>query len=234
MSPVRSSDGHIVGASKIARDNTERRRAQEQQQLLVREMGHRVKNLFAITSGMVALSARSAATPREMAAAVQSRLAALTRAHQLTRPGLIDDDSPPRTETALQTLMQTILSPYVDPARDTDRIVVEGADVSIGGHAITSLALILHELATNAAKYGALSSHDGRLRVDCSIDSGVLRIDWTERGGPHLDGPPQMKGFGGVLTREVVTGQFKGELSYDWKPEGLSVRLSVPVDRLSG
>ncbi len=89
VSPVRDGEGRIVGASKIARDITERRRAQEQQTLLLREMSHRVKNLFAITGSLVTLSARSARTPADMAAAVRDRLAALTRAHELTRPGLI-------------------------------------------------------------------------------------------------------------------------------------------------
>ena len=89
VSPVRDAEGRIVGASKIARDITQRKRAQEQQSLLLGEMRHRVKNLFAVTNGLVASECRSARTPREMAAAVRERFAALTRAHELTRPGLI-------------------------------------------------------------------------------------------------------------------------------------------------
>ena len=109
MSPVRDGEGRIVGASKIARDITERRRAQEQQTLLLREMSHRVKNLFAVTGSLVTLSARSARTPADMAAAVRDRLAALTRAHELTRPGLTGDKVEAGQATTLHALVHTDL-----------------------------------------------------------------------------------------------------------------------------
>ena len=99
VSPIKNAEGTVVGASKTARDITERRRAQEQQNLLVREMSHRVNNLFAVTSGLVTLSARSARTPADMAEAVRDRLCALARAHGLTRPGLIDGDGKPGQDT---------------------------------------------------------------------------------------------------------------------------------------
>jgi PAS domain S-box-containing protein len=235
VSPVKDAGGRIVGASKIARDITERRRAQEQQNLLVREMSHRVKNLFAVTSGVVALSARSAATPHEMGRAVQGRLAALTRAHELTRPGLIEGGTTASKDTTLHALIRAILSPYADPARaeQYEVVAIEGPDVPMRGNAITSFALILHELATNAAKYGALSSPEGRVRIDCSIATDILVLVWREHGGPRLEGPPGAEGFGTVLMQRLVKGQFDGELSQDWKPEGLTVRLSIPVERLS-
>ena len=229
VSPVRSPRGQIIGASKIARDITERRRSQEQQDLLIREMGHRVKNLFAVISGVVALSARSAATPQDMAQAIQGRLAALTRAHELTRPGLIDDHTTARMDTTLHALIRSILSPH----GEQDLLVIRGADMPIRGQVITSFALMLHELATNAAKYGALSSLEGRVEIDCSLDSEAVVIDWRERGGPRLDGPPPGEGFGGLLIRRVVTGQLAGQVSYEWRAEGLAVRLLVPLEQLS-
>jgi PAS domain S-box-containing protein len=232
VSPVRSARGQIIGASKIARDITERRRSQEQQNLLIREMSHRVKNLFAVTSGVVALSARSAATPQDMAQAIQGRLAALTRAHELTRPGLIDDHTTARMDTTLHVLIRSILSPYADQTHgEQDILVIRGEDIPIRGQAITSFALMLHELATNAAKYGALSSPEGRVEIDCSLDNEAVVIDWRERGGPRLDGPPLGEGFGGLLIRRVVTGQLAGQVSYEWRPEGLAVRLLVPLER---
>ena len=233
VSPIRDADGVVTGASKIARDITDRRRAQEQQELLIREMGHRVKNLFAVASSVVALSARDAGTPQEMATALQGRLGALTRAHDLTRPGLIE---PGRSrETSLQALVRTILSPYVGAGEAKgERIVIVGPDVPVGGNAVTSLALILHEMATNAAKYGALSSPVGSVLVASAVVEDVLRLTWTERGGPKPKGSPQGdEGFGGQLVRRIISGQFSGTISRDWQPDGLVANLSIPLARLA-
>jgi PAS domain S-box-containing protein len=235
VSPVKDVEGRIIGASKIARDITERKRAQEQQTLLIREMSHRVKNLFTVTSAMVMLSARSAGSPEELAKAVRARLAALARAHELTRPGLIDKEEQGGKDTTLHAVVQTIFAPYLDPERRSgyEPLIISGPDVPIRGNAITSFALILHELTTNAAKYGALSSPTGHIHVDCSASGGKLRMTWKESGGPRLDGQPKHEGFGGFLTRQIVSGQFGGQTSHDWNPEGLAVHLSVPLTNLA-
>jgi two-component system CheB/CheR fusion protein len=198
-------------------------------------MSHRVKNLFAVASGLVTLSARSARTPADMAEAVRDRLCALARAHGLTRPGLIDGDGKPCQDTTLHDLVQTILAPYVDPQRFEDHgfFIITGPCLPIGGNAVTSLALVMHELATNAAKYGALSSFGGYIHIDWSVKKDELLLTWKEHGGPSLDGPAEHEGFGSSLVRRIVTGQFGGQLSYDWKPKGLIIRLSVPVERLA-
>jgi PAS domain S-box-containing protein len=232
-SPLKNAEGRIIGVSKIARDISERRRAQEQQNLLLREMNHRVKNLFAVASGLVTLSARSACTPADMAEAVRGRLGALARAHGLTRPGLINGDGEPCQETTLHALIQTIFAPYVDPkCKGRGFYVITGPCLPIGGNAVTSIALVMHELATNAAKYGALSSPGGYIRIDWSVINDELLLTWKEHGGPSLDGPTEHEGFGGSLVRRTVTGQFGGRLSYDWKPAGLIIRLSLPVEGL--
>ena len=235
VSPLKNAEGKIIGASKIARDITERKRAQEQQNLLIREMSHRVKNLFAVTSGLVTLSARSARTPADMAEAVRERLGALARAHGLTRPGLLNGGEKPGQDTTLHALVQTIFAPYVDPQRVKGRgfFIITGPCLPIGGNAVTSIALVLHELATNAAKYGALSSPGGYILIDWSVKKDELMLTWKEHGGPSLDGPAEHEGFGSSLVRRLVTGQFGGQLSYDWKPKGLIIRLSVPVERLT-
>jgi PAS domain S-box-containing protein len=230
VSPIRDVNGRIVGASKIARDITERKRAQVQQDLLLSEMSHRVKNLFAVASSLVALSARSARTPAEMAEALQARMAALARAHGLTRAGLIDSaDS--QGDANLHTLVRAIFEPYFD-ARDSDRLVIDGCDFSVRAAAITGLALVLHEFATNAVKHGALSSSSGRIRIGCSVDDGALLLQWEEHGGPPLNDAPKHEGFGSRLAQQTVRGQFGGHLSQEWNAEGLVVRLSLPVDRL--
>jgi PAS domain S-box-containing protein len=235
VSPVKNAQGTVIGASKIARDITERRQAQEQQTLLVREMSHRVKNLFAVTSGLVRVSARTARSPQEMAAAVQERLAALTRAQELTRPGLIDTGDTVRADTTLHALMHTIFAPYASShSQEREGIILTGTDLPIGRNAVTNLALVLHELTTNAAKYGALSSPAGVVHLDCSLENDKLLLTWKEQGGPSLSGPPDREGFGSTLTRRIVTQQFGGRLSHDWKPDGLVVHISVPVKRLNG
>ncbi|HEY8033065.1 MAG TPA: PAS domain S-box protein [Methylocella sp.] len=235
VSPIENADGRIIGASKIARDITERKRAQEQKNILLREMSHRIKNLFAVTSGLLTLSARSARTPADMAEAVRGRLGALARAHGLTRPGLINGEDKPGQGTTLHVLVQTIFAPYVDPDRVEGHgfYLVTGPCLPIGGNAVTSVALILHELATNAVKYGALSSPRGYIHIDWSVKKDEFLLTWKEHGGPSLAGPPEHEGFGSSLVRRLVTDQFGGQLSYDWKPKGLIIRLSMPVERLT-
>ena len=102
----------------------------------------------------------------------------------------------------------------------------------MSGHAVTSLALILHELATNAAKYGALSSLSGRIDVVWSQGDDKFHMTWREHGGPALDGSPNAEGFGTLLVRRSVEDQLRGAISYQWKSEGVVVHLSVPAERL--
>lgn len=235
ISPIRNAAGQIVGASKVARDITERRQGQEQQRLLLREMDHRIKNLFALADSMVALSARSANSPAELASAVRARLGALARAHALTLPVVSESDRPAESSTTLHALIQAIAAPYEDDRSDGGaRVVVTGPDMPVTGRAMASLALLLHEFTTNAAKYGALSTSLGRIAVECSDQADTFSLIWTERGGPAVSDKPIIEGFGSLLTRLTVTGQLAGEISRDWRPEGLVIRLLVKRDRLAG
>jgi PAS domain S-box-containing protein len=234
VSPVRNQEGKIIGASKIARDITERRRAEEQQRLLLREMDHRVKNLFALAGGLVAISARSATTPEELSSAVRDRLVALARAHSLTLP--VTSEGGKRTEqsTTLHALIQTILSPYKGRTEnDGAQVTISGPDIRLAGGSLTGLALLLHEFATNAAKYGALSTPTGHIDVACSESDGRFALTWTERGGPRVDHRGDGEGFGALLARATVKGELGGEISYDWKAEGLMIRLAVARDRIT-
>jgi PAS domain S-box-containing protein len=235
VSPVENAEGRIVGASKIARDITAHKRAEEQQNLLLREMNHRVKNLFAVASGLVSLSARSAATPADMAAAVRERLAALAWAHDLT----CRDDSDAgatlnRNPITLDALIQTVFSPYLDPGSPGDqvRLIAAGPQVFIGRSAVTSFALILHEFATNAAKYGALTSPTGSIRIHWTTEQDDLQLVWREYGGPRVTGPPEKEGFGSILARRTITGTFAGKVEYDWEPAGVTTRFWIPLDQL--
>jgi PAS domain S-box-containing protein len=234
VSPVRNPEGTIVGASKIARDITERRRAEQHQRLLLREMDHRVKNLFALASGVVALSARSATTPEELSSAVRERLGALARAHALTLPVTSEGGRRIEPSTTLHALIRTILSPYEGRTDgDRARAAISGPDIRLAGGLVTTFALLLHEFATNAAKYGALSTPAGHIDIACSEGDGQFVLTWQERGGPRIDGHGDSEGFGTMLARATVKDQLRGEISRDWKPEGLTIRLSVAKDRIA-
>ncbi len=233
VSPIKSSDGRITGASKIARDITEQRRAQEKQQLLLREMDHRVKNLFALAASLVNLSARSAATAGEVASDVGARLVALARAHELTvsRVRSFGTAEP----TMLHALIATIITPYEDQALSgRGRVAITGVDVPVTGDVVTSIALLLYEFATNAAKYGALSTPSGRVDIECAEKDGEFILTWVERGVAQVEQPDFSEGFGGRLERATVKGQLGGDIVREWNPDGLIIRLSLPLTNLTG
>lgn len=231
--PIRNRQGRIVGAAKIARDITERRRAEEQQHLLIQEMNHRIKNLFTLAGSVVSLSRRSAATAEELASAVSGRLNALALAHTLTVPAALEAAERGAQATTLHALVRTITAPYDHAAESGgSRIRLAGPDVDLSGPAVTSFALLLHEFATNAAKYGALSSPDGAVDVVCEDAGDMLVLTWTETGGPRVERSIDGDGFGSVLGRATVRGQLDGEISREWKPTGLIIRLSVARNRL--
>ena len=233
VSPVRDADGRILGASKIARDISELKRIQTQRELLLREMEHRIKNLFALASGVVSLSVRSATTPKELAQNVNARLNALAQAHALTLsvPSLQKVDR----SAMLHDLLRTIMAPFdgeTDEARP--RITIAGADAPVGADTMANFALLLHEFATNAAKYGALSVPGGTLDITTSQIGEQVLLEWRERGGPRIARPVDREGFGSVLARMAVTGQLGGSIERDWQPEGLCIRLTIDRGRLSG
>jgi PAS domain S-box-containing protein len=225
ISPVRNSQGTIVGASKIARDITERRHAQEQQRLLYGEMQHRVKNLFALTAGIVSLSARSGGDVRTVATSIHERLAALSRAHELTMPDWQGDELLGQTTTLL-TLTRAILQPYAGH----QEICVSGDNPQVGARALTHVALLLHELATNAAKYGCLAQPEGRLSVDVMQENGVITLVWTEQCALASE-PPSGHGFGSRLEKSVQIS-LGATIDREWLETGLVVRLTIPLERL--
>lgn len=225
VSPVRDDSGTIIGASKVARDITESKKAKEKLGLLLREMNHRIKNLFAIASGVVALSRRSAATPKELADTVLSRLGALARAHDLVLP-----QGPNFTEVRkaqVSELIGTILSPYNN---ENGNIAISGPQLECSPSASTSLALLLHEFATNSVKYGALSTVSGRLDIQWSIDNALV-LTWSEDNGVPIEPAAKEQGFGGVMVEATVAG-LGGTIERVWHDAGLSIRVAIPLERL--
>ena len=230
----RFEDRAVLKVGVIFLDVSQRKLHEEQQELLLKEMDHRVKNLFAIVGGMVTLSARSANTPKELAQAIQGRLGALASAHQLIRARNPAAGKTNR-ETTLGELVQKVLSPYADPAGtgDSTRTEIEGPEIPVGTAAATNVALVLHELATNAAKYGALSVPGGRIHVSWAVVKGRLALSWEERDGPVITGPPEREGFGSVLARRSVSGGLRGDLNFHWRPTGLVALVSVEMELLA-
>jgi two-component sensor histidine kinase len=230
-SPVRDEAGKVGGVLCIVSETTERVVAQERQRLLLRETNHRLKNLFAMIDAMINLSVRSARTPQEFAQTLRGRLAALLRAKELVRPGIMGTEHAASERTTVDAVVRTILQPYDDDA-SRERISASGPDVVVGANAVTSLALALHESATNAVKYGALSEPNGAIRIKWETQGDDFRLDWEETGGPAIVITPSAHGFGSVLTERSIVSQLGGKIEYDWQRNGLKLRMTVPLDRL--
>jgi two-component sensor histidine kinase len=205
-----------------------RERAEAQRGLLLRELNHRVKNVFALADSLLMMSARSATSVEGYATAVRGRLHALNRAHELVQPGLSEAEMIEPVAVPLRRLIADILEPYVQPG--SEKISLTGPDVQVFPKSITGVALILHELATNAAKYGALGHPDGKLLVSWTA-SDTLNLRWSERGSPARSAPSRT-GFGGTLTRRTVESQFKGTIEYRWEPHGLDISIRIPAASL--
>ncbi len=211
-------------------DVTARKKAEEARELLAGEMSHRVKNLFAIASALTAIAARSAATTTEMARDLTQRLTALGHAHDLVRPlpGQAEDKA-----ALLGDLLAVLLAPYGDGTTVGDRISITVPEVRVGETAATTLALIVHELATNSIKYGALSQARGTLGVACTANDDELVVVWTERGGPPPVEPVGSRGFGSKLLTQSVSGQLGGSIAFDWPSEGVIVTLQMSKARVA-
>ena len=204
----------------MARDITDRKRAlQEQQHMLLREVDHRIGNLFTLSSSVVALSAGSAKTPQDLASAVQARLAALARAHALTLRRISDSDQAESPSTTLHALIAAIAAPYEEVnERAVARVTIGGPDVPIVGQALTSFALLLHEFATNAAKYG---EHFRRRTAASMWNASRRATNSCSLGESMADRRPSQqtsKGFGSLLARMTVIRQLGGEIVRDWNP----------------
>ncbi|WP_310542058.1 HWE histidine kinase domain-containing protein [Phenylobacterium sp.] len=210
-------------------DVTGRKQAEEGRELLAGEMSHRVKNLLAIASGLTAITSRSTKTVEDMARELTLRLTALGRAHDLVRPVAGQTEAP---SALLGDLLTVLLAPYDDLGAFSGRIRVSVPRMIVGESATTIVALIVHELATNSLKYGALSVDTGMLNVSCSAHDEAVTIVWTETGGPLVKAPEEPKGYGSNLIERSVNGHLRGAIKYDWLEAGLVVTLRVDPERL--
>lgn len=224
-------DVGIVGRTMfgIFLNVTGRKQAEEGHELLAGEMSHRVKNLLAIAAGLTAITSRTTSSTADMARELIQRLTALGRAHDLVRP-LPDGQG---SAALLGDLLSVLLAPYDDLGAFSGRIRVAVERMGVGETAATSLALVVHELATNSLKYGSLSSEAGTLDVSTRSSGDEINLIWMERGGPIVEAPPETDGYGSKLMQRSISRQLGGMIAHDWSEEGLVVTVQLQRARLS-
>jgi PAS domain S-box-containing protein len=215
--PLRGADGTIIGLVGHSSDVSERRRQEERERLLAREVDHRAKNLLSVVLSLVHLT--RGATPEEVRDKLLGRLTSLSRTQSLLAGSRWEGAS-------VRAMLEEELAPFMAPP---ERVVLLGEDVAVSPPAAQALSMVVHELATNSAKYGSLSAPGGVLAIGWSKDaaSGTFSLDWDESGGPPVAVAPPKGGFGSRLVRTIVERQLKGRVESDWRPSGLHVRLLI-------
>lgn len=216
ISPIRDHGGQVIGASKILRDITERKRADERIAMLAREAEHRTNNLIAAVQSIVRSS--HAERPEDLKQVIKGRLQALSNAQALfarTRWGDVD----------ILTLAREELAPYL--TYDRPRVTLKGPHIAVAPQAAQAIAVILHELTTNAAKYGALSAADGHVEITLArIGEHVLVLRWIETGGPPTN-PPRRQGYGTEVMQGLAKLTLRGQVRFDWRAEGLTCEIQI-------
>jgi PAS domain S-box-containing protein len=220
--PIHDEAGRLIGAVNMLVDITDRKRAEEQKTLLVRELHHRVKNTLAMVQAIAGSTARAVDNIEEFKTALFGRIQSLAKTHLL----LADDDRAVKFED----ILRSELDAFDDGSHE--RIVLSGPEVALNSQVAVSLGMAVHELTANAAKYGALSVYGGKVEVTWSvtIDAArrTLNFDWVESGGPAVT-PPKREGFGSRLLAFVLRGQIQARINVDYDPAGVRVRCTLPL-----
>lgn len=222
---MRSADGRIVGFSAVITDISERKRSEKHLRVVMRELSHRTKNLLAVIMAMVRQTARSSNDVAVLQSELIQRLQSLSASHDL----LVAQDW---AGAPVEGLINAVLQPFI--GTESNALECEGPSVIVNAVAAQNLGLALHELATNAAKYGALSATTGKVRVVWSIEQDEtgapnLSLLWAEHGGPPVK-PPQVKGFGHVVIERVVAQAVNAKVSYEFPEDGVRWSIAIPMD----
>jgi two-component sensor histidine kinase len=221
--PLYDDAGEVVGAVNMLVEITDRKRAEERQALLVRELHHRVKNTLTTVQAIMGSTARVSTSIEDFQRAFTGRVASLAKTHTL----LTDH---PQQAVAFRDLLANELDAFDDGSGQ--RVKLNGPAIDIPSDLAVPLGMAVHELTTNAAKYGALAVFGGRVEVVWSLsieaEGRKLRFTWLERGGPAVE-KPQREGFGSRLLRRVLTSQIHAKVAFEYDPRGLRVRVSLPL-----
>jgi PAS domain S-box-containing protein len=219
VSPVRDRSGRIIGASKVARDVTERKRTERTQQLLLNELNHRVKNTLANVQAIVQHTLRSTRDPAEFAAGFSGRIQSLARVHSM-----LTESSWEGADLGSLIRDQLLMGPV-----DESRLIARGPSVRLDSQMTMHIALMLHELGTNSTKHGALSVAEGRVAIEWSVKDDLLHLRWVERGGPVVSAPSK-RGFGMALIEQgAMSGGGSAEMVCEADGISWDIRLVLPA-----
>ena len=226
--PVCDEFGRITRWIGTCTDIDERVRTGDLMEFMSRELSHRIKNLFAVVQGLISMALRKHPGMEQISQALQARMVALGRAHDLIRPR-IANGTILRSQTTLRQLVEILTLPYVQD--DPSRLDITGGDAVVDERAATPLALFFHEMAINSARFGALSLPHGSLRIAIGLGDDIV-VDWREQGGPAIDHAP-VAGFGLGLTKLSIERQLGGSLAMNWLPGGLHAAARIPARQLN-
>jgi PAS domain S-box-containing protein len=224
-SSVRDPSGKFLYGVRVVQDITERKEAEARQKLLIDELNHRVKNTLATVQSLAAQTARGTTSTEAFHQAFEGRLIALSQAHdQLTRQRWQSAD--------FRDIVKGATAPHL--SRPDEQIAIEGETVTVSPRTALTMALVLHEMTTNAAKYGALSAPKGRIEIGWRLEprppkSPLLHIEWRERNGPPVEAPAK-PGFGSRFIQGSVTAELRGSVRMNFNPDGLHCTIDVPLD----
>ncbi|MFN4209714.1 MAG: PAS domain-containing protein [Devosia sp.] len=227
--PIRDAAGQIVRWFGTCTDIHETKLVAEERELVAQELSHRIKNIFAVLTSIISLSARGRPEVKTFADELRQRIYALGEAHDFVRPHS-HVSQPPENQGSLKSLISRLMQPYRQDG--AERVIFLGEDTEIDDGAATPLALLFHELGTNAAKYGALSVDGGRVELTGRRDGEHYHLSWKELAGPFIGGDAELAGFGSRLISLSIEGQLRGKLERKWEADGLRVDIDLPVDAL--
>lgn len=229
ISPIRDSGGKVIAASKIARDITERVRAEMHRQLLIDELNHRVKNTLSTVQSFAMQTLRNAPSLAAGRAAFDARLIALSKAHDV----LVREHW---AGAGLREVVAAALAAYSDGEREP-RTTFAGPDIRLRPKAALALSMALHELATNAVKYGALSNERGRVEVNWCVapdnQDYSFQLRWIETGGPPVV-PPRKRGFGSRLIEQGLSQDLAGEVDLQFECQGVVCTIRTSLEEIRG
>lgn len=224
--PFEDKSGKITRWYGTCTDIHDARKALAMMETLSHELSHRIKNIFAVVTSLIALSVRNEPDAKPFAGQLRKRIDALGRAHDFARPHS-DASRPTTPEPTIFALVRILMEPYA--ADVEDRLTIAGEDIAIADRVATPVALIIHELATNASKYGALSTDEGKVSITGVRGAETYELIWREAGGPPVSAPDGALGFGSRLLDVSAGDQLGGEVERSWESAGVRVIVRVPI-----